>query len=81
MSQGLALTSDSVVAAGSVLNGIPAFQDGLVGATAALAATRLLLAYLERDGKVVADVHRRRIEAVSVVGGAALGVTAYVLLG
>jgi hypothetical protein len=81
VSQAFALTTGSVVAAGSVLNGIPAFQDGLVGATAAFAATRLMLAYLERDGRAVADVHRRRIEAVSVVGGAAAGMTAYLLLG
>jgi len=63
-----------------VLNGIPALQDGLVGATAAFATTRVLLAYLERDGKAIGDIHRRRIEAVSVVGGAALGMTAYALL-
>jgi hypothetical protein len=52
----------------------------VVGGTAGLLATRLLFAYVERNGVSSSGLHRRRLDAVAAAGGVTGGAIAYLLL-
>ena len=69
-----------LLAAGAVLTDIPLLQDALIGAGAGLMGVRLLFVVMEHGGAPVSEVHRRRLDALWLVGGAGLGCTAYMLV-
>lgn len=68
------------MAAGAVLGNVPLLQDMLLGAGLGLMGVRLLFVAMEHGGAPVSDVHRRRLDALWLVGGAIGGGIVYMLL-
>jgi hypothetical protein len=68
------------LAATAVLTDIPLLQDALIGAGAGLMGARLLFVAMEHGGTPVSEIHRRRLDALWLVGGAGVGCIVYMLV-
>ena len=69
-----------LAAGGAALSDIALLQDVLLGAGAGLMGARLMLVALEHHGRSVSDVHRHRLDALWMVGGAIASGAVYMLL-
>ena len=68
-----------VAASGMLLTGISLAQGLALAATAGLIGAKFFVVFVERRGKALAEIHRRRIEALWIAVAATLASGVYML--
>jgi len=68
-----------VAASGMLLTGISLAQELALAATAGLIGAKFFVVFLERRGEAIAEIHRRRIDALWIAVAVTSVMTVYML--
>ena len=68
-----------VAASGMLLTGLPVVQELALLATAGLIGAKFFVVFLGRRGDALAEIHRRRIDALWIVVVATVALNVYML--